>query len=120
MCVLKTHKNARFKKSVVESARRQDKAGSNKIPHKRAEMVTLEFFTTRQAAKILLVDIGKVGDFIASGDLLAVNVAKNSGGIRPRWRISREALDAFLAARQTHQPTPAPRRRRQKEVANYY
>src|SRR5688500_9347616 len=106
MCVLKTHKNARFRKSVDESARRQDKARTNKRPNKRAEMVTLEFFTTRQPAKIRLVDIGKVGDSIASGDLLAVNVAKNSGGIRPRWRISRQALEAFLAARQTHTPTP--------------
>ena len=79
-----------------------------------------EFLTTRQVAEMLSVDIGKVGDWLAAGDLVGVNVAKVSGGIRPRWRISRQALEAFLAARQTHQPVPAPRRRRQEKTAAYY
>lgn len=78
------------------------------------------YLTTRQVAEFLSVDIGKVGDFIAGGDLLAVNVAKNGGGIRPRWRISRQALDAFLAARQTQPATPTPRKRREENAAAYY
>lgn len=78
------------------------------------------FLTTRQIAEMLGVDVGKVGDWLASGDLVGVNVATNAGGIRPRWRISRQALDAFLAARQTHKPLPSPGHRRQKEVATYY
>lgn len=79
-----------------------------------------EFLTTRQVAEMLSVDIGKVGDWLAAGDLVSVNVAKVSGGIRPRWRISRQALETFLAARQTHKPESAPRRRREAKTANYY
>ena len=79
-----------------------------------------EFLTTRQCAEMLSVDVGKIGDWIAAGDLLAVNVATVSGGIRPRWRISRQALDAFLAARQTRTATPAPRRKRQEASSSYY
>lgn len=82
--------------------------------------VAKEYLTTRQVAEMLAVDIGKVGDWLASGDLVGVNVATTSGGIRPRWRISRAALDSFLAARQTHQPAQSPPRRRQAKAANYY
>lgn len=84
-------------------------------------MPVTEFLTTKQVAALLCVDIGKVGDWLAAGDLVGVNVARVSGGIRPRWRISREALNAFIASRQSQQPaTPAPRRKRQQEQAAYY
>lgn len=80
------------------------------------------YLTTKQVAEILAVDLGKVCDLLADGSLIGINVARNAGGIRPRWRISREALEAFIASRQT-QPAPAraPRRkRRDADVTSYY
>ena len=63
-------------------------------------------------AELLGIDVGKVLTWIRNGELQAVNVAESLGG-RPRWRISAEAVDAFL--RRRHSPTPdkpSPRRRR--------
>jgi hypothetical protein len=42
------------------------------------------------------VRLAKVRAWISSGELEAVNVAARSGpGLRPRWRISADALAAF-------------------------
>jgi excisionase family DNA binding protein len=57
-----------------------------------------EYLTTSQAAKLLGIDRGKIADWIAVGDLAAVNVALRTGG-QPRWRIRRTDLDAFLLHR---------------------
>lgn len=60
---------------------------------------------------------------IASGELAAIDVG---GGQRrkPRWIISREALDRFLASRSTRPAAPAtptrPRRRRNEHVIQFY
>lgn len=80
-----------------------------------------EYLTTKQVAGILATDIGKVCDWLADGSLVGVNVARHSGGIRPRWRISREALEQFIAKRSS-QPAPAPvaRPRKQATGASYY
>ena len=81
------------------------------------------YLTTREVAELLVVDIGKVTDWIAAGDLAAVNVAKDSGGARARWRICPQALDAFLAARATRNEA-APARRaaspRDASVTKYF
>lgn len=46
---------------------------------------------------------------IHSGELPAVNLSQ--GGLRPRWRISKKDLTAFLAARSNQVPEvkPGPR-----------
>jgi len=62
---------------------------------KRGSDSTPENSTTSQVAQQLGVDQGKVLDWIHSGQLVAVNVATNSGG-RPRWRVSQESLAEFL------------------------
>jgi hypothetical protein len=51
--------------------------------------------------------------WIAAGQLSAVNVA-SPDSTRPRWKISPEDLDRFLATRRNGPaPVPRPRRRRQ-------
>ena len=60
------------------------------------------FFTPRKVAEMLCVDRDEVAAGNEVADFANINVAKNGGGIRPRWRISDEAFNAFLAARQTH------------------
>jgi hypothetical protein len=58
------------------------------------------------------VRLSKVRAWIASGELVAVNVAERTGhGFRPRWRVSAEALATFDRARSS-KPTVAPKRNR--------
>jgi excisionase family DNA binding protein len=78
------------------------------------------YLTTKEVAELLAVDIGKVCDWIANGDLPAVNVALVSGGVKPRWRISRESFDQSLARRQSNQPVTAPRKKREVSGTAYY
>lgn len=55
----------------------------------------------------------KVSYFIESGQLIAINVASNPKGRKPRWRITQEALDNFERMRSTvPAPKPIPRQRR--------
>jgi predicted site-specific integrase-resolvase len=59
--------------------------------------------------------------WIRSGELQAINVARKPGG-RPSWRISREAIERFEAARAAT-PTPVTtrtRRRKSPEVIEFY
>lgn len=71
------------------------------------------FLTPPQVARLLAVRQGKVLTWIARGELRASNVADRASG-RPRWRIARADLDAFLA-RRACQAAPAIRRRRKAE-----
>ncbi len=69
------------------------------------------------------VKVHKVHQWIATGEIAAVNVATDRSG-RPRWRIAAEAVEQFEAARSnTTGPAPAARsrkRRRQTNVKEYY
>ena len=62
-------------------------------------MTVTEWLTTVDAAKELLVNADKVRSWIEAGELLASDVTIQQGG-RPRWRIARRDLDAFLRRRQ--------------------
>lgn len=53
----------------------------------------------RQAAREIGVTTPVVRKLIKTGDLAAINVS--AGGRSPRYRVPREALDRFLAARTT-------------------
>jgi len=78
------------------------------------------FMSPPELAERLGVNPEKIIGFIRDGLLVAVNVAANTRG-RPRWRISEEAVDAFLLARQSKPPQKsAPRARRQSNVISYY
>ena len=55
----------------------------------------------------------KVLALIATRELIAVNVATNRTGGKPRWRITPEALAEFERSRTTlPKPVAVPRRRR--------
>ena len=71
-----------------------------------------------QIAKELGIDGGKVLAWIHSRELIAVDVSETRGG-RPRWRVSREALENFLRRRSTS-PTETPTRRKKAEAQKYY
>jgi hypothetical protein len=62
-------------------------------------MTTDPLHTIAQAAQQLAVNRHQVSTFIASGELVAVNVAANPRGGRPSWRISQEALEQFQLRR---------------------
>lgn len=74
---------------------------------------SLPFLTPPQVAKRLAVKPDKVRNWIARGELRAVDLADRRGG-RPRWRIDPVDLELFLAGRAAKPPSPAPRRRRPK------
>ncbi len=70
-----------------------------------------EYLTPPQLAKVLHTSADKVRALIAAGALVAINVANNVNGERPRWRIRQRDLEVFLASRSSR-PAPKPRRRR--------
>lgn len=67
-----------------------------------------DWATPPEIAKALRVDPSTVLSWVKTGELRASNLASRSA-TRPRWRISREALEAFLAGRE---PRPAMIRRK--------
>ena len=69
-----------------------------------AATATRRYLSPPAVAQTLGVNESKILGWIRNGELRGVNVAQNRNG-RPRWRVSQEALDAFLAAR-SPQPTP--------------
>jgi excisionase family DNA binding protein len=71
------------------------------------------WLTPPEIAKELRVRESKVGSWIKSGQLTAVDVSERPGG-RPRWRIRRDDLDDFLRRRQSQPPPPKPIRRRRR------
>jgi excisionase family DNA binding protein len=79
-------------------------------------------FTVAEAAQQLGVGTATVLAWINSGELKAVNMARSAKGRRPRWRITRAALDAFLLTRTTTQaPAKSSRRTRAKgDVIPFY
>jgi Helix-turn-helix domain len=79
------------------------------------------FYTVPKLAEALGTDQDKVLSFIRSGELAAVNIARNPQGARPRWRISQQELDRFLASRQSQPPAPPAKRKRKPEgVIEFY
>ena len=64
---------------------------------------------------MLKVDPPRVRAWIRSGQLAAVNVA--DGLLRPRFRVSRDALDEFLSQRRS--TPPRLRRKRQQLPAGF-
>jgi excisionase family DNA binding protein len=67
------------------------------------------------------VSEGTVLAWIHAGELRAINVGRTPGARKPRWRITRQALEDFEAARTATPAAPRPRRRRQREdVIEFY
>jgi excisionase family DNA binding protein len=72
-----------------------------------------EFYTARQVAERLSVQTAVVLGWIRSGGLRAVDVS-NGARRKPRWRISDEALEEFIASRTAVSPLRSARRRRRR------
>ena len=81
---------------------------------------TQEYLTAPQVGKELKVGHEKVLSWIHSGELRAADVSTKRGQ-RPRWRISRDDLNLFLA-RRSATPPPKPRRQRRQaeDVIEFY
>ena len=72
-------------------------------------MTDLQFLTPPTVGKILGVDPSRVIGWIRAGKLDAINLSE---GRRPRYRVSRDALDRFLRQRQVVAATKPVRNRR--------
>jgi excisionase family DNA binding protein len=86
-----------------------------------AALTEREFFSPPEVAETIGVSHSKVLTWIASGELRALDLATHRGQ-RPRWKIAKADLEAFLARRSTT-PTPEPARRRHRvheNVREYY
>ena len=76
------------------------------------------WLTPPEIAELLRVNPDKVRGWIADGHLRAVNI---SDGSRPRYRVSQDDLDAFLAVRSTTKPPKRKQERRRPEnVIEFY
>ncbi len=75
-----------------------------------------KYVTCPTVAKRLAIHPSKVRNWIASGELVAVDISEKRGG-RPRWRISEADLEAFLLRRSAPAPAPATRRRRKVDAS---
>ncbi len=76
--------------------------------------MTEHTYTPPDIARRYGVKWAKVLSWINSGELAAVNVATVTTG-RPRWRITREALESF-ELRRSAIPQVKPQRRRRRRL----
>jgi hypothetical protein len=77
-------------------------------------MVCNGSYSVKQIAERYGVNVTKVGQWIANGQLRGINIALRPGR-RPRWRILAADLAAFEAARSATPPPPPMRRRRRAD-----
>lgn len=81
--------------------------------------------TIAEIAEQLGVDLDTPRAWIASKQLVAVNVCKSPGGRKPRWRVRQADLDEFLAKRANRQrttpeATARPRRAAKPPVREWF
>jgi hypothetical protein len=69
-------------------------------------------FTVEAIRQRYQVTEATVLGWIKAGELRAINVGRNPGSRRPRWRISQAALDDFEAVRTTGAPVQQRKNRR--------
>jgi len=81
---------------------------------------TAAALTPPQVAKLLAVDVDRVRRWIRSGRLRGIDVSENPGTGRPRFRVMREDLDAFMAGRIVGPPPPRRPRRRTATIKRTY
>ena len=80
---------------------------------------TLAGLTVRDVARRYRVGEDKVRQWIARGELRAINTAAALCG-RPRWVIPPEALVEFERRRAGGPPPQKPRRRRRTRTIDFY
>lgn len=77
--------------------------------------------TVPDAAVLLKINEDNLLKAIHDGEIVAVNVAKNPNGQRPRWRISETEMGKFLLRRRNPaslQPASYQPIRRRRRAAN--
>lgn len=87
-----------------------------------SEATLPEYVNPPTVARMLGINVDKILTWIHTGELRAIDVSTTRGQ-RPRWRISRESLDAFLTRRSATPPPKKQRRRRKPDsesVTQYY
>ena len=85
--------------------------------------MSVPYHTAQEVANRLCVKVDGVLGFIASGELVAVNVARSRSGLKPRWRISEEAVQDFLRSRTTSpmaKPVPGRRSRTDSSTIEFF
>jgi excisionase family DNA binding protein len=98
---------------VVSEVDAADTASSDE----RAPARHAKGLTVGELARRYRVSEEKVRRWIKSGELTALNVA-DARSRKPRYVVTREALDRFERGRAAAQPKPTPRRR--PEVRDYF
>lgn len=78
-----------------------------------------QFFSPPEVGKLLGVDANKVIGWIRSGELPAINAATTLCGARPRYRVSREALEAFQRRRAVVPSVRPPRRKKGGDLSRF-
>jgi hypothetical protein len=73
-------------------------------------------FTVRETARYFRVSPEKIRNWIAKGELLAVNTADPLAA-KPRLVVTADAVARFERARQAARPEPPPRRRKRRTPA---
>jgi excisionase family DNA binding protein len=80
----------------------------------------LEMLSAPEVATLLGVDPSKIHAWIKAGELRGSNLAARRTG-RPRWKVSREAIAEFLAAREERpRPKPVRKRKEERDVISFY
>jgi transposase len=80
-------------------------------------------FTVRDIQERYGVTEHTVLGWIKAGELKAVNVGRQPGKLKPRWRVSQSALEQFELQRTATPAMPTPRKqrkRREPEVIQFY
>jgi len=76
-----------------------------------------EFLTPPEVARLLRCRESRILADIRSGRLRAINL---SDGVRPRYRVSQQALDDYLLSRTVSPETrPERRQRRESQIPRY-
>jgi hypothetical protein len=84
-----------------------DPAASSAKPQSHREWLTIP-----QLAREYHLGRDKWRGFIVRGELAAINIANDPHSLRPRYMVSRAAVEAFLESRRVVPPAPKPVRRR--------
>jgi len=79
-----------------------------------------ETFSVHDIASRFDVTEHTVLSWINSGELRAVNVGRRAGMKKPRWRITRAALEAFERLRSVTPPRSKVKRRKCQDVIEFY
>lgn len=78
-----------------------------------------QYLSCDDAGRLLGVTVDTIRAWIGSRQLVAADVSRGRGD-RPRWRIDRADLQAFLAKRRTVAPAPVAERRRVATTGKVY